>query len=318
MERDSKNFNDLLENLHLAGLFNRVVVNPVAISPLNGKIVVLHDDFLDIFPKIVDLLEVQYTKSFVFLDPRGVAGIPYGMVRRFVAIPHADVMINWLYLDIQRRQGRESQAARASLEAMFCGDAWQTILGQGSPTTETERATADLEARLAGFYKECLQEADPEAVVKYTRLDFPDRDRAMFYLFLTTHDPTGGLELNQVLDDARLVQFRLKWTREKDRYVRRQEAAGQRAMFDMALLRSEAPAPKERTANISRLSQDILELWQGKPTNRKEIYRSLVDTEVYPGEINRALTLLKREKKADFRTKRFDEPISFAQKGCAP
>jgi three-Cys-motif partner protein len=311
VEQDTETFRDLLENLRSAGFSDRVVENPTSISPRDGEIVVLRDDFRDRYPEVVDLLRSQYTKSFVLLDPRGVAGIPYEMVRQFVSLPSSDAMINWPYLNLQRSEGRSNEAIQSSLDEMFGDSGWRALArDRGAESVE------DREARLARFYRDRLQLADRDSVIKYTRLDFPDRDRAMFYLFLTTHDPTGALTLNEVLDDARLAQIRMRWNLAQDKYVRRQEAAGQQHLFETASLRPPAPTPESRVVDIGKLSAEIFDNCGGMPVSRKDIYRSFADSEVYVSEINRALTQLKREGRAGFgSTTKFRDPIRFAPKG---
>jgi len=314
VEQDSGTFQDLLENLRMAGLSDRVVVNPTVIAPRDREIVVLRADFRHRYPEILDVLRSQYTKSFVLLDPRGVAGIPYEMVRQFVSLPSADVMINWAYLNFQRRAGQENEAIQLSLDAMFGGAVWR-VLDENRGGTEPDE---DRDARLARFYRDQLQQVDPDAVIKYTRLDFPDRNRTMFYLFLTTHDPTGALKLNEVLDDARLAQVRMRWNRARDKYVRRQEALGQKSLFEMAALRAPAPTPGSRNVDIGKLSTDIHDHFSGQSVFRPDVYRLLANSEVYASEVDRALTLLKRNNRAEFDSTKYSDPIRFSLKGGLP
>ena len=315
VEEDIGTFRDLLENLRVAGFSTRVIENPSSILPRDGEIVVLRADFRDRYPEVVDFLRSQYTKSFVLLDPRGVSGIPYEMVRQFVSIPSADVIINWPYLDLQRRQGRSNEAIQLSLDKMFDDISWRALAQETGGVESVE----DVEARLAKFYRDRLQLADRDAAIKYTRLDFPDRDRTMFYLFLTTHDPTGALKLNEVLDDARLAQVRMRWNRAQDKYVRRREAAGQQSLFDTAPLKPSAPMPDSRDIDIGKLSVDIFHNFGGKLASRKDVYRHFAGSEVYASEINRALTRLKQERKAEFGSStKINDPIQFAPKGGAP
>jgi hypothetical protein len=138
----------------------------------------------------------------------------------------------------------------------------------------------------------------------------------MFYLFLTTHDPSGALTLNEVLDDAQLAQVRMRWNRARDKYVRSREALGQKSLFDTTPLRIPAPVAESRDIDIGKLSADIFDEFGGSSASQKDIYRHFADTEVYASEIKRALTRLKRQKQAQYdSTTKFNDPIRFAPKG---
>ncbi len=326
VERDRQNRADLLESLRAAGVSDRVVDNPRVLSPRDGEIVVLQADFRERYPEVIDLVNVAYTKSFVFLDPYGFPSIPYEMVRRFVALPHADVMINWPFLDVQRKQGRlnrcweavRNDATRDDLDASFGTDRWWEIGEQDCQNTAAEDQAGDWEGRLAEFYLRRLEAADPSVAVKHIRLSFPRGDRTIFYLYLTTHNPTGALTLNEVLDKADLSQYRLKWNRQQDKYVLRKLTAGQGSLFDTEPLKPPPPAADQHSVSIPDLAAGIERVWRDRLTTRKEVYRSLVNSDVYAGEIDRALTHLKKAGLAEFDSTKIDAPIRFVAKGGVP
>lgn len=312
VEQRSGHFERLLESLQLAGIHReRIVINPKVIQPRDGDVLVINADFLECYCDIIlPCLQQKYTKSFVLLDPYGMKGIPYDMVKRFVSLPNADIMINWPFLDIQRKQGRferadersvaGDEAILANIDEMFGTEQWKRFCS-GRPTDSLpENVRGDLEVDLANLYQSQLQEADSTVTVKRVPLRFSDRDRTIYYLFLTTHDPSGALELNEVLDRAKLLELGARWHLDQDRYVHMMEAKGQTPLFDFAAIELAVPNLPERNVDISRLGQDVHRLWAGMSPTRKEVYRSQANTAVYKSEIDRALTWLKKQGMVDF------------------
>jgi hypothetical protein len=178
--------------------------------------------------------------------------------------------------------------------------------------------SGDLEVDLSNLYQAQLQAADQNVTVKRVPLKFSTSDRTIYYLFFTTHDPTGALELNEQLDKAKLWELGLRWNLRQDRYVSREMSSGQQSFFDFDTLKSFMPSPpsaEQRSVNIERLAQDIYAQWSQAIPTRKVIYRWLVDTTLYSSEIDQALTWLKRHGYADFDSRKVHEPIRFLKKG---
>jgi three-Cys-motif partner protein len=307
IEKDSAYFAELLNSLRAAGFDKQLKINPPRLRPEDGEIVVAQRDITTCYGDAIEHARLPYTWTFAFLDPYGIKDLPFEMVKSFVTLPRADVMMNWQFISIQRKYGRFTTHDVQHLDALFGSTSWRSLAGEGSEQ-------GGLEANLAKYYQQTLEETDSDLAVKLIPIEFQDRTRTMFYLILTTHDPTGALSMNKVLDEAEVVQSTLKWNLEQDRYVSRKLAIGQPSLFALGDLASPPPPTNNtRDANISKLADGIHSHWRGKSPKRREIYRELVKTRVYAEEINKALTQLKREGRAEFDPKanRLDHIVRF-------
>jgi three-Cys-motif partner protein len=170
----------------------------------------------------------NYTWSFYLLDPYGPLGIPLNTVKAIISQTHNDVMINFPYMDLHRKSGPaarndpEQEKHNQYYDAMYGSQRWRQIATKYYGEL-SDRRKAAMERELVDEYKNVLQEQDNEVAIKTIRLQFPDMQRTMFYLFLTTHDPTGALALNEILDEAKYTEFEL---REKRRNGGRPDSKG--------------------------------------------------------------------------------------------
>ncbi|MDQ2827900.1 MAG: three-Cys-motif partner protein TcmP, partial [Chloroflexota bacterium] len=240
VEDDDDDFPDLQESLRLAGFEQRVLLNPPIIAPPDGKISLTQGNFLTYAEPILGYIAQPYTNALVLLDPYGPKGLPYATVSRIVAHQDADVMINLPYQDLHKKLGYllnegerpGDRALLANYDAMFGTGEWRAIAARVKAEVPPEEQTERFEEELANFYLERLRAADPTLVVKNIRLQFPDKDRTMFYLYLTTHDPTGALALNKILYEAKLTEYELKWNRQQAKWVHESHQAGLLTLFD--------------------------------------------------------------------------------------
>lgn len=165
-----------------------------------------------------------------------------------------------------------------------------------SPLTDAQ-LTELTERKLVELYKTVLIKMDSALAIKVIRLLFPDKDRSMFYLFLTTHDGTGALALNQILFDAKLYESELRYIRNSAK--KQLPKNGQMAMFP-----PEVPEiPKQQAPSrptIDNCAEFICEKFSGKLLTRREVYKLLADEEYYDSEINKAIALLKKKGKAAY------------------
>jgi len=268
------------------------------------------------------------TYSFFFLDPYGPRGIPLSFVRRIIEKQHHDVIINMPYRDLHKKTGlltkanlTPDQAQRLQdYNAMFGHDKWQTLIshidmdavwGSIDESAEVDNEDEEIEdvaiplslapvdaVRLASArerelqlmqcYQESLERVDPTLVVKSIGLHYPAVQQTMFYLYLTTHDPTGGLTMNKVLSDANLQEQDLRWKLRTTIDTNRKGYAG--TLFDL-------PAPT--TAPIKRtvpkiIADEIVEQLGGSQLLLRQIYRSFTNTLYFDTEIVSALNILRK------------------------
>ena len=135
---------------------------------------------------------------------------------------------------------------------------------------------------------------DSRLTVKLVDLQFPDRARTIFYLFLTTHDPTGALSLNKILYNAKLWEQEIRSVRRFSREIE----TGQMAFFSAQEHLAEPTAPPRPLAET--VAAEILSRFSNKSATRRAVYRELAAEEYFREELDKALNLLRRQGKAQF------------------
>jgi hypothetical protein len=170
---------------------------------------------------------------------------------------------------------------------------YQETLDHNVSLSEKAIEAGKLELELMNCYKKSLLSVDPGLTVKSIGLNFPDRERRMYYLYLTTHDPTGALKMNEILWYAGFQEHELKWEL--------MELKKHGDQPPLPLFEYEAPMPKTpQRKSIEEIAKQIRAIFRGKIKTKKEIYSALADETYFNGEIDRALTYLKRQKQASF------------------
>ena len=124
-------------------------------------------------------------------------------------------------------------------------------------------------------------------------LRFSDKDRTMFYLYLTTHDADGALSMNKVLNDAGYLENDLRLQVSHARVT----GTGQAALFDEM-----PPAPRKRRDEVSNIADILVSKMSGTIVTRKAVYKVMADSPYFATEINKALTLLLRQQRASYQT----------------
>jgi hypothetical protein len=153
----------------------------------------------------------------------------------------------------------------------------------------TDEQLVDVKERALVYgYQQALESMDPGVAIKLSALRFPDKERTMFYLFLTTHDPTGALQLNQILSDSKLLEYELRYKFNTLRRV----PPGQMSLWNP--LEAVPKPPIEERPTTKEIANVIYQQLHGKILTRKQVYACLTDTLFFPTEIDRALKLLKR------------------------
>jgi three-Cys-motif partner protein len=333
VERDSKVFSGLLQTLSYEGLTERVK-ETTDFSNLNpGEIAVVKGDSTQLADKLLVFTRQKYTKAFYLIDPYGPTGVPHDFVQSVIQSEGHDVMINFPYSDLHKKTGAiGTPSHRLHVEhwtKAFGNEEWIEIvhrieetrgrrdalldilgmtaseveddplfreLGQSDSFTD-KQLTELTEQRLVELYRTVLLEVDPTLAVKAIRLRFPDKERPMFYLFLTTHDPTGALRLNEILFDAKLWEHELRYIRRSAKKQRPPE--GQLSFWKPI----EPDVPKMESPErptVKECAEDIIQRFSGRAATRRDVYRELADEVYFPTEIDKAIRLLKRKKRADY------------------
>lgn len=314
IEKEPKIFAELKQSLALAGFAQRIKEVETFSCLTNGDIAALCTDSTCMASELVRYTQSRAIFSLFLLDPYGPTGIPLNFVREIIRQPRHDVIINMPYQDLHKKSGIATKVHLAPTEkelikhydAMFGNERWQSIARALDPNAIWEEEEAlepseftireadearSLEQELMNCYKESLQSVDPALTVKSMKLRFPDRERTMYYLYLTTHDPSGALQMNKVLWDAWQQEHELRW----DLMQSKKHA------FQPPLIETSAP-PLEtpQRALPKEIALQIVNLFGRKTITRKEIYRAMANESYFVDEIEKALTVLKREKRAVF------------------
>jgi hypothetical protein len=236
-------------------------------------------------------------------------------------------MINFPYQDLHKKAVRllnqEDVPSRLEplvehYDAMFGGKGWRQTARQAASGTDTQERSTLVETGLVDFYLDVLKQVDPDLIPKSVRLRFPDKERTMFYLFLTTHDGTGALKLNKVLDNARLSEYELRQEYKIAKVMARAREVGQLSMWDLG---SAAPprassrkAEAREEPDIDELAAVIHERFAGQSVQFRQVIREFADSPYYHSDIKKAMTRLKRGKKATYSKLRNQEIIAFYRK----
>lgn len=336
IERHKKTYEGLLENLQAAGFGHRYkqTTNFHQLDP--GEIAVANEDCTKLGNQLLSYTGQGDTWAFYLIDPRGPSGIPHDFVKRIVRQDHHDVMINFIYQDLLRKTGmcikdnptpQEQQLVDHWTNA-FGGTWWidvarETLLIEESvrnfrdaldgfrmsddegPFTDEELAE-EKEQKFVSAYTHVLRSMDRSVTPKLVSLKFGDKERTMFYLFLTTHDPTGALALNRILHDAKYLEHELRVRlKNAKKPVPKLPAVEQMFLLDISVYESKVPEPIPEPVvaprpTIEDISAFILEKFAGKRATRKEVYKELADSEYFPEEVDKALRHLRKNLKAAF------------------
>ncbi|HVO71328.1 MAG TPA: three-Cys-motif partner protein TcmP [Aggregatilineaceae bacterium] len=297
-EEKPANYDALLETLQVADLEDRVRQTTDFFSLNSGEIAAICCDYRQHIETALDFTGREFTWAFYFLDPYGPKGMELDVVGRIVSQDKNDVMINFPYQDLHRKTGSvlrgtpEHEPHLRYWDEVYGDDSWREIVRAFSHDPDM------METKLVQEYANRLQDQDQQLAIKTIPLRFKDKERTMFYLFLTTHDPTGGLAINQLLSDAKQEEhnYRVQW--KTDQLVER--ALGykqQRLPFESEtepeLVRPSRPSKEE-------IAEEIYRRCQGQNVLYREVLRRIVNGPYFPKEVESAMRLLKRQKRANF------------------
>jgi three-Cys-motif partner protein len=312
VELEATEYGELKDSLKTAGLDHRVREGTDFRSLSSGEIALVRGDCVDVMPKIIAYTQAGRAFSLFLLDPYGPKALPLvGYVAEVIKCPRHDVIINMPYQDLHKKTGLAKKEARTAAEEsvlenydrMFSHQQWREIAQRLDRDELWEEADGipvmsgggEVEVELMASYRESLQNVDQTLAVKAIGLLFPDRKRTMFYLYLTTHDSDGALAINQILWDANLQEQELRW----QFWQAKQEKAMQTMMLPGMDVANPVPQFPQRL-QPEDIATQIIGRMAGRQTTRKELSREFADDPYFAGEINRALTILKREKRAEY------------------
>lgn len=304
IEADKEAFSELLISLDVAGFANRTRETTDFHTLRAGEIAVVHGDSTVMTADLLAYTTAnKYTYTFYFLDPRGPTGIPLDNVSQIICQDRHDTLINMPYQDLHKKSGilgkkewsRVETTLLQNYDAMFGGTAWHSIVKAWMETTTDSRRSEELELDLANYYAGVLRGVDSGLSIKSLPLRFPDKERTMFHLYLTTHDPSGAIRMNQIILDAGYAEHHLRWHLQ---YLKMTHGGQQMGLFAPSEI---APPSKQPGRDYTdEIANKIAGAFSGTTTNQKKIYQLLADELYTPSEISKALSQLKKIGKASF------------------
>lgn len=326
IEKNPHNYQDLKKTLDECSMKNRIQETGNFSNLQNGDIALINTDATSIGDQLTKYTNVKGAWSFYFIDPFGPSGIPYNFVKKIIQCERHDVMINFIYEDLLRKTGMVlNQNLNPQLKQLvgywknaYGAEIWNQKVIKGIEEIKDHRNSRDIlefvplddtednslftdeqlvekrERILIESYQQTLRSMDTNIAIKLSALQFPDKDRTMFYLFLTTHDPTGALAINQILFDAKLLEFELKYKYNILRHI----PCGQ-----MSLWNPVENIPKHSTEQRPikvEIANEMYQFLKGKNLSKKQVYMSLIDSPYFPREVDNALLLLKKQERVTF------------------
>lgn len=297
-EVEAAYYHALLDSLAAAGLSTRITTSSYLSQLPAGQIAVINDDYRNHLAELEALLALRYNWTLMLLDPYGPKAMELDVVGRLVSQPRTDVIINFPYQDLHKKTGSvrrktpEHEKHLKYYDALYGDETWRDIanrLGSQSDIMETA---------LVQEYARRLENADIDVTVKSIPLRFQDKERTMFYLFLTTHDPTGALAINETLYEAKQEEtaYRVEWKTEQDQERTIQASGG---LAQLPLFETAEPTRDSRPA-IEQIANDIFTKCRGETLEYKEVMKRLVDTVYFPEEVKSAVRHLRKNKLASF------------------
>ena len=169
--------------------------------------------FVQVMVEYLDRLESNPSPPplFVFIDPFGWKGFPMEIVRRILQLPRAEVLINFMYEEINRFISVSGQ--EANFDALFGCHDWIDVIGEPDSRKRNHQLWSlyDVQLRSAGG-------------AKYVRSFEMRNDSGMvdYYLFYGTGhlkglekmkeamwkvDPSGRFRFSDATDRAQLTLF---------------------------------------------------------------------------------------------------------------
>lgn len=295
-EENPESYDELITSLEIADFKERVRNTTDFPSLESGQMAVVHGDYRDYVDAVLQFTSTAFTWAFYLLDPYGPRGIEMAIVRRIVSQERTDVMVNFPYQDLHKKIGSvvtgtpKHQQHLRYWDSVYGDSGWRTLAYKYQKDKDADR----METELVRMYADRLQAQDPNLAVKRIPLLFKDRERTIFYLLLTTHDPTGALAINEVLYGAKQdeLNYRVQW--KTDQQIRR--AGGvQLKLFDVDSESASSSRPSEEA-----IADTIYSRCRGESIQYREVLRRIVDEEYFPGEVERAMRLLKRQNRVAF------------------
>jgi len=312
-EKEPKTYQELLETLNEKGYINRVVESPDLRELNHGDIALFRGDYSEYIDEILDYTS-EYTWSLYLLDPYGSPG-ELSIIKQVVTQRRTDAIIYFPYNDLQKKLGSVENDNPEHIhhkhlqyyDAMFGSKDWREVVFSYSKLLEegfqieARNLTDYAMPQLVDKYEQLLLDADPDLTIKKIPLRMKTHDRPLYYLYLTTRDPTGALSLNKILDSARLQE---RLFREEHRQMKKRT----KSLFDMdtMLELEDTTTSREPEVDAENLAIGIYNICRGQQMTYRDVLRKYANSPYYPEDLKKAVGVLKKRKQIEYKGKLYN------------
>ncbi len=160
------------------------------------------DETMTIILDILDSSEQQLAPTFLFADPFGYSHTPMSTIARFMSHPKCEVLVNFMYEDVNRFITHPNEAHSNTIDKLFGSREWRNYEWDSMAPRERERAIHDL-------YQHQLNIVGGAQFVRSFRM-INRGNRTDYYLFFGTNHPKGLDKMKESMwrvDTSGGVQF---------------------------------------------------------------------------------------------------------------
>jgi three-Cys-motif partner protein len=146
------------------------------------------DEAMAVILDELDIKESKIAPTFVFIDPFGFSGVPFSIIKRIMEHPRCEVLITFMYEEINRFIG--NARLWASLTELFGSDEWKGVIN----IKDSRRR----EIALQDIYKKQLEtEANIEHVLSFKMTN--KANRTDYFLFFGTKNILGLKKMKEAM-----------------------------------------------------------------------------------------------------------------------
>lgn len=158
--------------------------------PSNLKVKPIPGKFDETLTELFDYLEEQkktIAPTFVFIDPFGFSGIPMNLIKRIMQNPKCEVLITFMYEEINRFIKLEN--LWPNLVDTFGTDKWKQVISEADPAVRV--------IKLHQIYKKQLESAGIKYVQSFKMVN--KSNRPDYFLFFGTNAIIGLKKMKEAM-----------------------------------------------------------------------------------------------------------------------
>jgi len=265
IEKNESNYKNMLSVLE-----NEINNNPL----LRGNwlnITPFNDEFANITKKVLDESGKRLAPSFFFIDPFGISGVPFQVIKDILSIKRTELFITFMIRDANRFL--ESNSHRSCIGDLFNSNDVLKEISELYPNLTREQG-------LLKFYRDKLHN---EAKVKYTRpyeMKADERLQTTYYLIHCTNNPKGCEIMKEIMF--------------------KEGTEGRFGYFGPA----QGQMTLEQFNNIKLLKKFLLNKFKGQTLTYEDTrYKTLMDTNFSKSHYHETILELEEERKIEIQGK---------------